>query len=175
MKPSDRKRLKAYVLRKERFLTSSNIFYFLAFMVLFLPVPQHRKCIKVYALGRGKFATIGLISCLLSPTAFCLPIPEEVRRSLAYGALGFNILTTMLHIHSRNSHLLSRSVHLFLPEETIAELIALKNRRQKQNIPQWKIYCEIVLCEILPLLWAIHIQIRLQNLSLPPSKKRNID
>jgi hypothetical protein len=64
---------------------------------------------------------------------------------------------------------------LRFPEEAIAELIALKNRRQKQNIPQWKIYCELVLCEILPLLWAIHIQIRLQKLQLPTSKKRTID
>jgi PadR family transcriptional regulator, regulatory protein PadR len=61
-----------------------------------------------------------------------------------------------------------------LPEETIAELIALKRHRQKQNIPKWKLNLELT-TEFLLLLWAIHIQIRLQNLSLPPSKKRNIE
>ncbi len=63
---------------------------------------------------------------------------------------------------------------LNFPEETIAELIALKRRRQKQNLPQWKLNLELA-TEVLLLLWAIHIQIRFQNLSLPPSKKRNID
>jgi hypothetical protein len=64
--------------------------------------------------------------------------------------------------------------YLSFPEETIAELIALKRRRQKQNLPQWKLNLELT-TEVLLLLWAIHIQIRLQNLSLPPSKKRNIE
>jgi PadR family transcriptional regulator, regulatory protein PadR len=67
-----------------------------------------------------------------------------------------------------------RAVHLLLPEEMIAELIALKRRRQDQKIPKWKLQLELT-TEVLLLLWAIHIQIRLQNLSLPPSKKRNID
>jgi hypothetical protein len=75
----------------------------------------------------------------------------------------------------RNPYPLNWSGHLVLPEEAIAELIALKRRRQKQNIPKWKIYCELIFFEILPLLLAQHIQVRLQNLSLPPSKKRNID
>jgi hypothetical protein len=69
----------------------------------------------------------------------------------------------------------SRCLRLLnFPEETIAELIALKRRRQKQNLPQWKLLLELT-TEVFLLLWAIHIQIRLQNLSLPPSKKRNIN
>jgi HEAT repeats len=74
----------------------------------------------------------------------------------------------------RNPYPLSWSGHLLLPEEMIAELIALKRRRQKQNLPQWKLLLELTV-EILLLFWAIHIQVRFQNLSLPPGKKRNID
>jgi hypothetical protein len=74
----------------------------------------------------------------------------------------------------RNPYPLSYSGHLLFPEETIAELIALKRRRQKQNLPHWKLLLELT-TEVLLLLWAIHIQVRFQNLSLPPSKKRNID
>jgi hypothetical protein len=74
----------------------------------------------------------------------------------------------------RNPYPLSWSGHLVLPEEAIAELIALKRRRQKQNLPQWKLLLELT-TEVLLLLWAIHIQIRFQNFRLPPSKKRNID
>ncbi len=77
-------------------------------------------------------------------------------------------------IRIRNPYPLSWSGHLLLPEEMMAELIALKRRRQKQNLPQWKLNLELT-TEVLSLLWAIHVQVRLQNLQLPPSKKRNID
>jgi hypothetical protein len=56
----------------------------------------------------------------------------------------------------------------------MAVLIALKRRRQKQKFPQWKLNLELT-TEVLLLLWEVHIQVRFQNLSLPPSKKRNID
>jgi HEAT repeat protein len=74
----------------------------------------------------------------------------------------------------RNPYPLSYSGHILLPEDRIAELIALKCRRQKQNIPRWKIYRELIFFEFLPLLLAQHIKIRLQNLSLPLGKKRKI-
>jgi PadR family transcriptional regulator, regulatory protein PadR len=67
-----------------------------------------------------------------------------------------------------------RAVHLLLPEEMRAELIALKHRRQKQNTPRWKLELELT-SEMLLLLWAIHVQIRFQNFWLTPDEKRNID
>jgi hypothetical protein len=61
-----------------------------------------------------------------------------------------------------------------IPEEMRAELIALKQRREKQKTPCWKLYFELT-TEVLLLLAAIHIQIRIENLWLAPGKKRNID
>jgi hypothetical protein len=73
-----------------------------------------------------------------------------------------------------NSYFLRWSGHLLLPEEIIGELIALKHRRQKQSLPVWKLYLELA-TEVLLLLWAVHVQVRLQNIRLEPSKKRKID
>jgi hypothetical protein len=88
-------------------------------------------------------------------------------------ALIIYLLFCSLQIH--DLYPISWSGYLPFSEEVIANLIALEYRRQQQNIPRWKIYCELIFCEILPLFWAVHIQIRLQNLSLPANKKRNID
>jgi HEAT repeats len=94
--------------------------------------------------------------------------------SLFLGTVFVGDMGLIFFLLMRNPYPLSWSGHLLLPEETIAELIALKRRRQKQNFPQWKLNLELT-TEVLSLLWAIHIQVRLQKLSLPPSKKRNID
>jgi HEAT repeats len=93
---------------------------------------------------------------------------------LFLGAIFVGGMGLIFFLHTRNPYPLSWSGHILLPEETIAELIALKRRRQKQNLPQWKLLLELTV-EVLLLLRAIHIQVRFQNLSLPPSKKRNID
>jgi hypothetical protein len=94
------------------------------------------------------------------------------------GTLVILIITVVFFLvsslYTPSPYPLTWSGHLLLPEEMIAELIALKRRRQKQNLPQWKLLLELTV-EVLLLLWAIHIQVRFQNLSLPPSKKRNID
>jgi hypothetical protein len=85
-----------------------------------------------------------------------------------------NIAPLLFGLRLHNPYPLSWSGHLLLSEEMIAELIALKHRRQKQNFPQWKLNLELT-TEVLSLLWAIHIQVRLQNIHLNPGKKRNID
>jgi hypothetical protein len=137
--------------------------------------PEDRKYLKAYVFGRGRFLTSSSVFYLIAIIVLLLPISKEIKQCLSLGIGSFGILAFMLHVLSRNPYLLSWSGHLLLlPEETIAELIALKRRRQKQNLPQWKLLLELTV-EVLLLLWAIHIQIRLQNLSLPPSKKQNID
>jgi HEAT repeat protein len=84
------------------------------------------------------------------------------------GGIGF---ISFLRMH--NPYPLSWSGHLILPEEAIAELIALKRRRQKQKFPQWKLNLELTI-NVLLLLGAFHIRIRFQNIHLKPGKKRNI-
>jgi hypothetical protein len=62
-----------------------------------------------------------------------------------------------------------------LPEDHIANLNALLRRRQKQQISQWKIDCELIFREIIPLILVINFQIKLDNLLLKIGKKRNIN
>jgi hypothetical protein len=111
------------------------------------------------------------VAKISKPTASLLFI---LGGSLFLGTVFVGGMGLIFFLRMRNPYPLTWSGHLLLPEETIAELIALKRRRQKQNLPQWKLLLELTV-EILLLLWAIHIQVRFQNLSLPPGKKRNID
>jgi hypothetical protein len=95
--------------------------------------------------------------------------------SLLLIGMSFGPISALLFsLRLRNPYPLSWSGHLILPEEMMAELIALKHRRQKQNLTQWKLNLELT-TEVLLLLWAIHIQVKLQNIRLNPGKKRNID
>jgi hypothetical protein len=111
--------------------------------------------------------------------------PEDRKHLIKWSSAGISGFisgaTVQLLLFALTFRIMSPSIqktgllrYFSFPEETIAELIALKRRRQKQNLPQWKLNLELT-TEVLLLLWAIHIQIRLQNLSLPPSKKRNIE
>jgi hypothetical protein len=93
---------------------------------------------------------------------------------LFFGGIILGVLGLVFFLRIRSPYPLSWSGHLLLPEEMMAELIALKRRRQKQQLSQWKLNLELT-TEVLLLLWAIHIQIRFQNIRLKPSKKSNID
>jgi HEAT repeat protein len=118
-----------------------------------------------------KFSESGQVAKFSQSTAYLFLI---LGGGLFLGTVFVGGMGLIFFLRMPNPYPLSWSGHLLLPEETIAELIALKRRRQKQNLPQWKLLLELT-TEVLLLLWAIHIQVRFQNLSLPPSKKRNID
>ncbi len=67
----------------------------------------------------------------------------------------------------RNPFPLIWSGYLIFPEEIVAELIALKQRRQSENVSPRRIRRELAY-EVILLLWAVHVQIRIDNLHLPP-------
>jgi hypothetical protein len=92
---------------------------------------------------------------------------------LFFGGIIVGVLGLVFFLRIRSPYPLSWSGHLLLPEEMMAELIALKRRYQTQNLPQWKLNLKIT-TEVLLLLGAFHIKIRLQNIRLKPEKKRNI-
>jgi hypothetical protein len=188
MKPEDKKCLKQIWLGKILILTgtigiiiTSTILDVSVALNLYTSISQ-RADIRKYS---QICPTQSPISTLCNLFEGFITISEKLRKEDIYPLLLIEFLaigasfTLMIYafpfsLNSRKSYPLSWSVHMLLPEETIAELIALKRRRQKQNLPQWKLLLELTV-EVLLLLWAIHIQIRLQNLNLPPSKKRNID
>jgi HEAT repeat protein len=70
-------------------------------------------------------------------------------------------------IRLRNPFPLIWSGYLIFPEEIVAELIALKQRRQAENVSSRRIRRELAY-EVILLLWAVHVQIRIDNLHLPP-------
>jgi hypothetical protein len=72
----------------------------------------------------------------------------------------------------RNPFSLFFSTHLLFPEEVVAELIALKQRRQSEKVRKWKIRLELAY-EIITLIWAFQIKIRIDDLKLPPGGNRS--
>jgi hypothetical protein len=70
-------------------------------------------------------------------------------------------------IRLRNPFPLIWTGYLIFPEEIVAELVALKQRRQAENVSPKRIRRELAY-EVILLLWAVHIQIRIDNLHLPP-------
>jgi hypothetical protein len=83
---------------------------------------------------------------------------------------GIGITTLLLLFSSlrlRNPFPLIWTGYLIFLEEIVAELIALKQRRQAENVSPKRIRCELTY-EVILLLWAVHIQIRIDNLHLPP-------
>lgn len=89
------------------------------------------------------------------------------------GAIGVTAIGLLLSsIRLRNPFSLFFSTYLLFPEEVVAELIALKQRRQSENVKLWKIRLELAY-EILILIWAFQIQIRIDDLKLPPGGNRS--
>jgi hypothetical protein len=199
MKPKDKKRLKRFWLRKGLLLTGA--IGGMALVTTRVPILLDKFSHELYtnsAVGIGPVAReflgeelgTGIKESADEVTTFLLemenkmafPFLLKVLTSqcciseflLLYGLMVGALAALISSFRLRNPYPLSWSGHLLLPEEMMAELIALKCRRQKQNIPQWKLQLELT-TEVLLLLCAIHIQVRLQNLSLPPSKKQNID
>jgi HEAT repeat protein len=88
--------------------------------------------------------------------------------AIAMGILGFLLL------RFAQPYPISGAGYLVFPEEVIAELIALKQRRQAQGVSpqQWRL--ELVF-EVARLLWSVQIQMRWDNLWLPPSEQHNIE
>jgi HEAT repeat protein len=89
------------------------------------------------------------------------------------GAIGVTAIGLLLSsIRLRNPFSLFFSTYLLFPEEVVAELIALKQRRQSERVRKWKIRLELAY-EIITLIWAFHIQIRIDDLKLPPGGNRS--
>jgi hypothetical protein len=88
--------------------------------------------------------------------------------AIAMGVLGFLLL------RFAQPYPLSRVGYLVFPEEVIAELVALKQRRQAEGVPPHQRRLELV-PEVMRLLWSMQIQLRWDNLWLPPSEQRNIE
>jgi hypothetical protein len=57
------------------------------------------------------------------------------------------------------------------PEEAVADLVAFRNRLSQSKIPRRIIYWKLFI-EVLKLIPDIHIQIKIENLWLPPGNRR---
>jgi hypothetical protein len=57
------------------------------------------------------------------------------------------------------------------PEEAVADLVAFRNRLSQAKIPRRIIYWKLFI-EVLKLIPDIHIQIKIENLWLPPGNRR---
>jgi HEAT repeat protein len=91
----------------------------------------------------------------------------NLERGLLAG-LGITALILLFSsIRLRNPFPLIWSGYLIFPEEIVAELVALKQRRQAENVSPKRIRRELAY-EVILLLWAVHVQIRIDNLHLPP-------
>jgi hypothetical protein len=107
-----------------------------------------------------------------------LPPPDKAAENRTYffwhlersilATIGLTTIVLLLSsIRLRNPFPLIFSGYLIFPEEIIAELIALKQRRQAAGVKPRRIRLELAY-EILLLLWAVHIQMRVDNINLPP-------
>lgn len=106
-------------------------------------------------------------------------IPEccqrySCRREAGFlGLVGLTSLSLLLiNLRLHNPFPFFWSGYLIFPEEVIAELIALVQRRHTEKVPQWRIRLEIIY-EVLLLLWAFQIVIRIDNIKLPPGGNRS--
>ena len=89
------------------------------------------------------------------------------------GAIGVTAIGLLLSsIRLRNPFSLFFSTYLLFPEEVVAELIALKQRRQSEKVAKWQIRLELAY-EIITLVWAFQIQIRIDDRKLPPGGNRS--
>lgn len=137
--------------------------------------------IKPYQVGNGRLEHIEILRLIRK-----LNESEKVDRTaqlrtqqlfyLETGVLGTIGLTSLilllLNLRLRNPFSLFWSTYLIFPEEVVAELIALKQRRQSEKVTQWKIRLELAY-EIITLIWAFHILIRIDDLKLPPGGNRS--
>jgi hypothetical protein len=91
----------------------------------------------------------------------------NLQRGILAG-LGITALILLFSsLRLRNPFPLIWTGYLIFPEEIVAELIALKQRRQAENVSPKRIRRELAY-EVILLLWAVHVQIRIDNLHLPP-------
>jgi HEAT repeat protein len=91
----------------------------------------------------------------------------NLQRGILAG-LGITALILLFSsLRLRNPFPLIWTGYLIFPEEIVAELIALKQRRQAENVSPKRIRRELAY-EVTLLLWAVHVQIRIDNLHLPP-------
>ena len=89
------------------------------------------------------------------------------------GAIGVTAIGLLLSsIRLRNPFSLFFSTYLIFPEEVVAELIALKQRRQSEKVRRWQIRLELAY-EIITLIWAFQIQIRIDDRTFPPGGNRS--
>jgi hypothetical protein len=89
------------------------------------------------------------------------------------GAIGVTAIGLLLSsLRLRNPFSLFFSTYLLFPEEVVAELIALKQRRQSEKVRKWQIRLELAY-EIITLIWAFQIQIRIDDRKLPPGGNRS--
>jgi hypothetical protein len=91
--------------------------------------------------------------------------------------LGFLLAIAMLSIkklYSVDWSTWSIYLNCYLPDEVIGELWALRKQLidNQKTIPQIQ---NILFCKILESIWAFHVQIRIDNLSLPAKKQRTDD
>lgn len=73
----------------------------------------------------------------------------------------------------RGSEELSLNIQFafFFPEECVAELGSLLRRMQKAKVSPWEIRLRL-LQEFVSLLWAFHVQIRIENMGLPAGHRK---
>lgn len=84
------------------------------------------------------------------------------------------LLFTLTRLQSSYSLSPTAQLVAFLPEDWVAELGALQRRMKKAKVLPWKIRLRL-LEEFLTLLWVFYVQVRLENLGLPPRDRKTDD
>ncbi|MEM9219416.1 MAG: hypothetical protein AAGD25_34420 [Cyanobacteria bacterium P01_F01_bin.150] len=84
------------------------------------------------------------------------------------------LIVTLFQLQLSYSLTLGAHLIAFLPEECVAELSVLKQRMEMKKASIWYIRLRL-LQEFLFLLWVFHIQVRIENLGLPPSDRSTDD
>ncbi|EKU97595.1 hypothetical protein Lepto7375DRAFT_6800 [Leptolyngbya sp. PCC 7375] len=96
-------------------------------------------------------------------------IEAWIQRSYLSKLIFIQIVLGWVFYHSVVTPFIKRYIFDFcLPEECIAEIGVLKQRMNRANAAPWHIRQRIVQ-EYLLLIWAVHIQAKLENLFLPSS------
>lgn len=132
-----------------------------------------------YPVGSGRLLDAAYSIRKLNQESLLTDNSARLKESSFYGnllifstlSLGV-LLMTIVFLRLRSPFPIFYSTYLLFPEEVVAELIALKQRRQDDNVKPWKIKLELAY-EILTLIWTFQIQIRIDDLKLPPGGNRS--
>ena len=140
-----------------------------------MSLPQDSAPIWVMALAREQIHEQALTMVLAREQALATVLVSLLLLVIMIGALVLTHWAPASSLPRRVPVSAQRNLQkitiLLFPEECVAELFVVKRRMKKAKCSTWEIRWELFQ-QVLGLFWAYYIQIKLENLWLPPGDQR---